>query len=155
MKNSGGRKNWEAGGKKIFTGERAANKRKTLNLKNLHPLAAVWKVKNPSFHLLCSRHLWKQKKKAAPLLWPWESKPERTPHKERAASHPFFVGGPKPEKPLAEGGFWFLVSSPFSRASLPLPHLKSQHSLIRAATPSHRPLFPLKTKWPPKVFPCP
>jgi hypothetical protein len=29
------------GGKKIFTGERAANKRKTLTLKNLHPPTAA------------------------------------------------------------------------------------------------------------------
>jgi len=44
-------------------------------------------------------------KKVAPLLWPWESKPERTPHEERAAGHPYSLGGPKPDKPLAEGGF--------------------------------------------------
>jgi len=101
------------GGKKIFTGERAANKRKTLNLKNLHPLAAAWKVKNPSFHLLCSRHLWKQKKRPPPSFGLGKAN-RREPHTKRGQLATLSLSGDQNQRnPWLKGvfDFWFLLPS--------------------------------------------
>ena len=71
------------------------------------PPAATQKVRNPSFHLLCRATL------------------------ETKTSHhlpPLLALGTKTRETPGWRGSWFSVSSPFSRASLPLPHSKSQHS---------------------------